>query len=240
MRGNDFLNKMELVNPAFVEVADKKPITRKRSRALRAALALAACLCFVAGVLTMILQDRTKAKISYNCKDLPQNMPAGKVDLLTEEEIFSRKNMYVFRGKVNKLTNLTIDFNGEKEMRCLATIEIQKVYQGDISTGKKIKMLIPFPIGTDIWLEDAHIISQIEPGMEGIFMPWIYNENSYWEQNHATLIMSELAPCGLADGIQWAFLSTDQGLVFDKRAYPGAENAVTLDDIEAYVIKNLK
>lgn len=238
MNGNDFLDKMELVDPAFVEAADKNPAHKKHKRIMWGTLA--ACICLVAGVLTMILQDRTKAQISYNYKDLPQNIRTSKVDLLTEDEIFSHENMYIFRGTVSNLKNVTIDFNGEKEVRCIATIAVKKVYQGDITEGERIQMLIPCPIGTDIWLEDAHIISKLETGMEGIFMPWIYDENSYLEQNHAKLIMTDLASCGLADGVQWAFLSTEQGLVFDEEAHSGAVNAVTLDDIEKYVIENLE
>lgn len=46
MRGNDFLNKMELIDPAYVEAADTKP-NKKNTIWIRWA-AMAACLCLVA------------------------------------------------------------------------------------------------------------------------------------------------------------------------------------------------
>ena len=71
-------------------------------------------------------------------------------------------------------------------------------------------------------------------------MPWVYDENSYIEMNGAVLIKQDLAVCGLADGMRWAFLDTEQGLVFLRSAYPGAKDATNLDEIEAYVIDMLK
>ena len=71
-------------------------------------------------------------------------------------------------------------------------------------------------------------------------MPWVYDEDSYMEQNGAVLMQQDIAECGLADGMRWAFLSTERGLVYDKNAYPGAKDAADLDDIEEYVTKMLK
>ena len=75
--------------------------------------------------------------------------------------------------------------------------------------------------------------------MEGIFMPWIYDDESYMEINGAKLMFSDLASCGLADGMRWAFLSTDQGVIFERSAYPGAKDATCLDDIEAYIVEKI-
>lgn len=46
MRGNEFLDKMELVDPAYVEAAEKKPPKRRR---YRGKLAAAACICLMSG-----------------------------------------------------------------------------------------------------------------------------------------------------------------------------------------------
>ena len=126
-------------------------------------------------------------------------------------------------------------------LRCIATIVIDEVYQGDLEPGEQITMLIPCPIDEyNIWVEDTSVISQLESGMEGIFMPWIYDKDSYIEMNGAVLMLRDLAVCGLADGMRWAFLNTDHGLVYERWAYPGTGNATNLDDIEAYVIEMLK
>ncbi|MBP3305190.1 MAG: hypothetical protein J6L24_04400 [Oscillospiraceae bacterium] len=257
MKGNEFLDKMELIDPAYVEAADINP-KRKRNALLKWG-AMVACLGFVVGAITMIprfsdnqvdpqpgeivLSDKTTAKVSYGYDDSEATSTKGELEYLTEEEMFAHENKYVFRGTVSGLTNVTIDFNGEKEVRCIATIVINEVYQGqgDLAVGEQITMLIPCAIdliGNAV--EDTGVIAQLRSGMEGIFMPWVYDENSYIEMNGAVLMKQDLAACGLADGMRWAFLATDQGLVFLRSAYPGAKDATNLDDIEAYVIEMLK
>ena len=227
---------------------------RKRSGWVRWA-AMAACLCLVIAAAVLIpngnntqvdpqpgqivLSERTTATVTYGC----DNWGPVKEDLvgLTEEEMFGHEKMYVFRGGVSGLTNVTIDFNGNTMPRCIATIVIDEVYKGDLEPGEQITMLIPCPIDEyNIWVEDTSVNSQLESGMEGIFMPWIYDEDSYIEMNGAVLMLRDLAACGLADGMRWAFLDTDQGLVFERWAYPGAGDATDLDDIEVYVIEMLK
>lgn len=255
MRGNEFLDKMELIDPAYVEAADTNS-KRKKSVWLKWG-AMAACLCLIVGAITMIprfgenqiepqpgeivLSNKTTAKVSYGYDKGTSTSIKGDLPYLTEEEMFDHENMYVFRGTVSGLTNVTIDFNGEKEVRCIATIVIEKVYQGNITVGDQITMLIPCaidPIGSVV--EDTEVIAQLECGMEGIFMPWVYDENSHTEINGAVLMKQDLASCGLADGMRWVFLSTDQGLLFERNAYPGAKDATNLDDIEAYVTEMLK
>jgi len=72
-------------------------------------------------------------------------------------------------------------------------------------------------------------------------MPRIYGEDAVWEMYGVTLMLSDLAPCGLGDGMRWAFLKTeDDGLVYARHAYPGAGSAQTLDDIEKYVKKMIR
>ena len=222
--------------------------------------AVAACLCLMIGMAVLfqqfsntpvgsntadpqlgeiVLSDKTTAKVSYGCNEW--GIAEEQLVALTEEEMFGREKMYVFRGKVSGMTKVTIDFNGDTMSRCIAIIVIDEVYKGNLEPGDQITMLIPCPIDEyNIWVEDTGIIAQLESGMEGIFMPWVYDENSFIEMNGDILMLRDLAACGLADGTRWAFLNTDRGLVFEKWAYPGAWDAADLDDIETYVIEMLK
>lgn len=255
MKGNELLDKMELIDPAYVEAAEVKPARKKRVWLKWGAAA--ACLCILAGAAALVsqfrgnqmdpqpgalaLSDQTTAKVSYGCE--AGTATAAKADLqyLTEEELFAQENMYAFRGRVSGLSNITIDFNGVEEVRCIATLAVEEVYQGDIFAGEAITMLLPCAIDSgNVWVEDTDVISRLESGMEGIFMARMYNDESRWEQNGAKLMLKDVAVCGLMDGMRWVFLSTDQGLLFERSAYPGAKNAETLDDIEAYVIEMLK
>lgn len=181
MRGNDFLDKMELIDSAYIEAADIKPKKRKRTWLNYAAAA--ACLCLIISAVVTIpflkepeqgdfdLSNKTTAKISYGSEE--GVMTSSEVDLvyLTESEMFSHEKMYVFRGRVSGLSNITIDFNGVKEARCIATVLIEKVYKGDIAEGEQITMLLPCAIYADgSAVEDTGVISQIECGMEGIYI----------------------------------------------------------------------
>ena len=248
MKGEELLGKMELIEPAYVEQADMLPVRRRKMGGVWAA---AACVCLLLGAMLWSrgpaepevgdfeLSEGTTAKVTVGIDD---TVSAGKTDLewLAEEELFHQKGLYAFRGRVSGLTNVTIDFNGDKEIRCIATVAVEKVYCGEVAEGEQIAILLPCPAGmAGLKIEDTGIAAQIESGMEGIFMPRAYREDARWEQNGATLMLRDLAPRGLWDGMRWLFLETEQGLVYEKNSYPGAAGAVTLDDIEEYVVKML-
>lgn len=267
MRGNELLDKMELIDPAYVEAADAEP-KKKRIVWLKWGTLAAACLCVIVGVAAMIpyfsrshvdpqpvgshadpqpggihLSEKTTAKVSYGRENGAVNSMESDLVYFTEEEMFARENQYIFRGWVSSLTTITIDFNGHKEVRCIATVTVEKVYQGDISADAHTQLAMLLPCAVDIagmTMEETDVITQLRCGMEGIFMPWIYGEDSRMEHNGAVLMMRDLASCGLTDGMRWAFLAADRGVIFDRNAYPGASGAADLDDIEAYVIEMLK
>lgn len=218
--------------------------------------AMTVCLCIVVGIVALILyfngnlaylqpgeiatSEKTTAKVS-NGYDGGATSNKGSLEYLTEEEMFAQENMYVFRGRVSGLKNVTIDFNGEQEGRCIATVLIEKVYKGNLTVGDQINMLIPCAIDLlGSTPEDTGVISQLKSGMDGIFMPWVYDEKSRIEMNGAVLMYSDLALCGLVDGMRWAFLSTDKGVVFERNAYSGIKNAINLDEVEKYVMEMLK
>lgn len=258
MRGIDLLEKMELVDPAYVEEAETCSVKKKHNFAWWAAAAACLCLCLWAAIHTpwsenmvddpvqgdplpekIVLSEGSTARVEIGIDAQTGSIDETQLLYFSEEEMFGREEMYIFRGRVSALTNLTIDFNGVKVVRCLATVVIDRVYQGGLTAGEQVRMLLPGLAGM-AYSDDHTVAAQIESGMEGIFMPWTYNESSVWKQNGATLMVSDLAPCGLADGLRWVFLQTDDGLVFEKTAYPGAVGAASLDDVEAYVLKMLE
>lgn len=246
MRGNELLEKMNLIDCQYIEEADNTP---KRKIHLRW-IAVAACLCLIVGACALLFRpqeetpmdpvysDRTTVTINYNYEgEIPD--PKSVLQYFTEEEMFAMDNHLIFRGVVTNLQNISIDFNGRLEIRCIATIQISKVIRGDLQAGHKIQVVLP--CGLDFQREDTGIIRQIRVGMEGIFMPIRYDENSYMEMNGDVLMCQDLAPCGLGDGVRWVFLKKDQGgLIFARSAYPGAKDASTLEEIEEYIAKMLQ
>ena len=236
-------------------IAEAAPGTKRRRAGAWVKWAAAACACLAVCAAIVLprlgkdtrlpgwikLSKETTAKVELAEGELPQS---GGKDLLvyySEEEMFAMEDLYIFRGTITDLTNLRIDFNGEQEVFCVVTIRAEKVYQGDIPVGKPVRMLVTCPINPDgsPAAEDHGLIAQVKIGMEGIFMPMICDENAIWEENGATLTMSDVAQCVLGDGVRWVFLETDRGLSYLRPAYPGARGSATLDDIEEYVVRML-
>ena len=76
----------------------------------------------------------------------------------------------------------------------------------------------------------------MKTGVTGIFMPVIYDdENSIWEQNGARLDKRDIADYGFADDERFAFLETEDGLVFSFFSYGSIDDATTLDEVEDYI-----
>ena len=48
--------------------------------------------------------------------------------------------------------------------------------------------------------------------------------------------MKEIADYGFADGVRYAFLETQDGLVFSRSSYESISDATTLDEIETYIL----
>ncbi len=154
---------------------------------------------------------------------------------LTEEELFTYHDTAVFRGTVAEIRNIEIDFNGSRECRAIAEIRVEKVYRGSCSVGDTVSVLLPCALTEGVWVEDTEVVSRMRAGMTGIFMPMIYGGDSVWEQNGAVLALQDIADYGFADGTRYAFLETEEGLVFDRTAYKSIADASTLEDVEAYI-----
>ncbi len=156
-----------------------------------------------------------------------ENVPPTEIGsvYLTEEEIFNNYNTAIFKGTVKDIENIKIDFDGDVVYRSIVTISIQEIYRGDLQTGEEIKILFPLPIDEEKYT------------MEGIFMPLILdNESAMWQENDIWFDKREIVDYGLFDVERFAFLETEDGLVFDEWVYESINDAETLDDIEEYIL----
>lgn len=91
MRGNEFLDKMELIDPAYIEAAENKQNKRKNAWAKYGALA--ACLCVVAAGAFAIYKEPSVQNPPIPAPDLPGTStayPVGSVTINREErpEVF--------------------------------------------------------------------------------------------------------------------------------------------------------
>lgn len=183
----------------------------------------------------IILSERSSGvKVEYTLNPRDTTSEACLV-WLELEEIFSPQTT-IFRGRVSRIDNIELDFNGRKSYRAIVSICVDEVLQGDVKAGEIVRVLAPCPINNgEVTQSATDVIAQLCEGMEGIFMPKAYNEDSFWEENGATLYLCDVAPYGFWDGMRWAFLDTDAGLVFEKNVYKEIASAGTLDQVEAYI-----
>lgn len=219
-----------------------------RGRTWGRALALAACLLLVAaasvavpriyGVGRIALpQSDSGVRARYIYNPPPVRTQAVLVEL-SEEEIFrgfgGRENV-IFYGEAKKIRNIVLDFHGALNYQAIAEIEVKEVYHGDIAPGDVLSVLLPCPIMDGMWVEDTGVISQLREGMTGIFMPCLYSETDYWEENGATLILRDIAAYGMPDGERFAFLETPGGLAYAAWAFPSLPENAAPEDVKALI-----
>lgn len=189
---------------------------------------------------TIKLTDASnKVSVKY-VKNAPAISTAHSLVELSEKELFSEYDTAIFKGTILKVDNIKMDLNGQKEYRSIAQIKVEKVYRGDCKTEETLSILLPYPIRSGVWVEDTETVSAMKVGVTGIFMPTKYTENSYYEANGAKLALKDIADYGFADGERYAFLKTDNNLIFARWAYKSIENATTLEEIEIYIDEMIK
>lgn len=255
MNGNELLDKISLSDPAFIEEAEAKAAKHKSKYTwLKWGAAAAACIAAAIGAIALIpwngsheqstqlapivLSERSTVSVYDGYEE---TVKKSKLYYLSEKEMFSMADRCIFRGRVFGLRNIIIEYDGEKQSRCIASISVEKVYKGNISTDGGIDVLLPFGVSfTSNWAEDTGVISQIDDCKEGIFIVKKYAYDEYETLHGGVIYLTDLAPYGITDGLRWVFLATDKALVFDRDSYLGARSANNLDDIEKYVIDMLK
>ena len=245
MNAGLFSEAMGELDVSYIEEA----IRFRKSVGVRARVRLAvcaACLALVigAGVFALgrgqseipLSGDSVGVSARYTDKVPPVESSCALI-YLTEEELFTYFDTAVFRGTVREIRNIELDFNGDSAYRAIADIEVERVYRGPCEAGETVSVMLPCPIEQGLWVEDTDTVSAMREGMSGIFMPVVYDsENSRWEQNGAVLIKKDLVDYGFADGVRYAFLETESGLMFDRGAYESIADAQTIDEIEEYIL----
>lgn len=222
---------------------------RKFSRRAAWGAAAAACVVLLAAagmryhITSRNLIELSEASVNVTARyaDTIPNLSASSADLvyLTEEQIFQEYDTAIFKGTIQEIRNIVLDYNGQKNYQAVAQIQVEKVYRGDCSAGDTLTVLLPCPIMEGYWVEDTDTVSAFRTGLTGIFMPVQYDDSYYCSMNNATLMYRDIADYGFFDGTRWAFLETEDGLVYAKWTYESLTGASTLEDVEAYIYRML-
>lgn len=249
MRSEDIQNLVGSIDDTYIDEAENFKMKSKAKRIYlltgwKRASAIAACLVFVAACILAFSGERidlpsANGHVSARYVNYPVSGIKTASDLvsLTEDEIFTSHNTAVFYGTIKSIHNIVINFNGEKEYNAIAGISVEKIYRGKLKQGETVFVLLPCPIAAGLQVEDTGVVSRFKRDVKGIFMPTVYNKASVWECNGASVCLKDLADYGFSDGERYAFLETDEGLVFASWAFKSIENATTIDEIEAYILK---
>ena len=248
MKTEEFCALLGNVNEKYIREARAPRGAKRWYRRGWAKWGAAACLCLLLASIPLFGRGGEEIALSAASGGVTaryvESAPdvSSKADLvwLSEEELFTEWDTAIFKGTVTRIRNIRLDFDGEAAYRAVAEIAVEKVYRGDCAAGETVSILLPCPVSSGIWVEDTETASAMREGMTGIFMPMAYGADSVWQQNGATLALRDLAPYGLADGLRWVFLETEDGLLFAREAYESAAGAETLGEIEAYILQMLE
>lgn len=183
------------------------------------------------------LSQSSKNVSAKHVKHTKNIMVAEALIERTEAELFTTVNSVIFNGTITEIENIELNLNGEKEYRAIAKIKVNEVCRGDYKAEDSLYVLLPCPTNSHLKMTDPETVSAMRVGMTGVFMPMQYDATSSYKRNGATLVLSEIAAYGFDDGSRYAFLETEQGLVFARWAYPSIADAITLEQIEDYIAK---
>ncbi len=234
-----------------VEVKEGRDSAHKKSHR-KWLVPLAVCLALVLAVVVPLLnwggddfdlQLSQGVKVKYISQPPAAVSMASLVRVMTEDELFAPEHLGLeiaaFEGAVKEVRNIVCDYNGFKDYRALATIEVSEVLRGDLRANSTVTVLLPAPVGTDRWIEDTDISARIAVGTRGIFMPARYDQTSVREENGMMLNLSDLAGYGLLDGMHWLFIETEAGLVYFRDAYPSFGRAKDLQEVKEIIYSKI-
>ena len=186
----------------------------------------------------------TKDGVTITSVDEVPEMPSNagmSTMIFNEEEVFSMFDTVAFMGTVKDIKNISMDFDGIKHYRALATIEVEKVYDGNLTVGETISTMLPGPVETGkVMGADFNITRAMRPGERGIFMPLVYSSDEVWEENGKVLYMKDFAGYAIIDTVRFAFMETEEGIQFERGTFPNIRDAQTLEEVEEYIIEKVK
>ncbi|MGB4587625.1 MAG: hypothetical protein WBI17_00120 [Clostridiaceae bacterium] len=186
----------------------------------------------------------SKGNVMVNYIDKAPEVPVDPMAItaiFSEDEVFNMFKTDKFMGTVKAVKNVKIDFNGSISYRAIATVIVEKSYEGAAKVGDEVELLLPGPVDAgQIIGADFNIQPAMKAGERGIFMPIRHDESSKWEENGTVLDLREIAQYGIIDTQRFVFLETKEGLVFVRETFPQIKDAKTLEEIEAYISEKIK
>ncbi len=231
--------------------------------------AMAACLCIVSATVIFLIpkkeptppsveptlpiteatEPQNKAIIKYGDIDSSNFSSDTQLRHYTEEELFTREGLTAFRGTVINLENFMVDFGGDPWTNmygCILTVQIEKVYKGDLVPGDTIRLRLNAPVPDDSEYIRPTANPNINVGSEGIFTPTIFHDEDFQiERNGNVLNLKDICDCdiGYYDLFYSKYYETfgvHLGVRYPDMGYTGLTNVISLNVVENYIIEMLE
>jgi len=166
-----------------------------------------------------------------------ENTGAGAITMLfTEKDVFTLFDTDAFMGTVEDVKNISMNFDGIVHYRAMAILKVEKVYDGELTPGETVRVMLPGPVDTgQVMGADFNITRAMKPGERGIFLPLKYQNEEVWEENGKVLKMKDVAEYAILDTERFAFMETAEGLLFARDTFPKIMKATSLEEIETYI-----
>ena len=187
MRAETISDAMNHIDDEIIEDTEAFRQKKKRRKGWIEGAISAACLAVVLGA-GLFVADRQQNRIALSensahvtaryIEKAPPVASSGDLIYLTEDELFTHWNTAIFKGTVEEIRNIELNFNGEKVYRAVASVTGGSDLPRALRPGDTVSVLLPCPIGGEIWVEDTEIVSAMQVGTTGIFMPVIYTGDS--------------------------------------------------------------
>lgn len=233
----DYKTKERMMNKIMKQKDEKKTPILGPGKAL-ASVALFALVIMVMITLwtgsddnVLYSDNNVTISVAEDVPDIEQN-PASSTAIYQADEVFNLFPIDGFRGEVKETQNIVIEDRFGKTYLSYLVVVANEVYQGEISIGEEVKILLPGPIKEGkIMGADFNITRAYLPGEEGIFLPVINDDSS------SNVI--GFSKYSLPETTQFSFVMTGEGLDFNKKTFSELEEADSLDEVEEYVKEKL-
>ena len=158
---------------------------------------------------------------------------------LPPEEIFTQDTA-IFRGTVRELHYFMVEPDGGLMERYYtrALVEVTDPIRGGLTAGETCSVLW---LGAKGYMSTSISgpLEDLDVGSEAIFMPVPTDQDTGWKEGDGYFCYADLAELYLGEGNRYVFADTAEGLTFDRGTYASIAEAETLDEIVAYIRKQI-
>lgn len=158
---------------------------------------------------------------------------------LSPEEIFAQDTA-IFRGTVRELRFFKIEADGVpmEQYYTRALVEVTDSIRGGLTAGETYSLLWPGAKGY-MFTSVSGALEDLDAGSDAIFMPRAADRDTGWRHGDSYFCYADLADYYLEEGVRYVFADTAEGLTFDRSAYEDIAGAETLDEVAAYIRKQI-